>query len=163
MRVNKRTDERVAQFFQSLDSWLFWTIVHCCLTDALSLPIICSFSGISLSHSPRCLIMSFLRQSRNCVSELKEKLRFNQMKADQCTHLFRTAKNREASTGPLACLFAPSLAPLTLLIAPHCSLRSRTPLHSFIHSLIHSLSSSWESERLDVLKRPGFVPQCNDQ
>ena len=39
-------------------------------------------------------------------------------------------------TGPLA----PPLAPLAHSIAPHCSLRLRAPLRSFIQSLAHSLA-----------------------
>ena len=53
-----------------------------------------------------------------------------------------TNKNRDVSTGPLARTFARSLAPLTHLLAPDCSLCSRPPLRSlacllayFAHSL----------------------------
>ena len=38
-------------------------------------------------------------------------------------------------------LFACSLAPLTHLLAPHCLLRSRAPLRSFVHSLAYSLNA----------------------
>ena len=48
-----------------------------------------------------------------------------------------TNKNRDASTGPLTRPFAHSLAPLTRLLAPDCSLRSRPPLRSLIRSLAH--------------------------
>ena len=48
-----------------------------------------------------------------------------------------TDKNRDVSTGPLARPFARSLAPLTRLLAPDCSLRSRPPLCSLVHSLAH--------------------------
>ena len=48
-----------------------------------------------------------------------------------------TAKNKDCSTGPLACPFAHSLAPLTRLLAPDCSLRSRPPLRSLVPSLAH--------------------------
>ena len=48
-----------------------------------------------------------------------------------------TAKNTDCSAGPLACPFARSLAPLTRLLAPDCSLRSRPPLRSLIRSLAH--------------------------
>ena len=51
--------------------------------------------------------------------------------------LFRTAKNSDMSTGPLACPFAHARAPLTHSLAPPCSLRSRAPLHSFVCSLAH--------------------------
>ena len=48
-----------------------------------------------------------------------------------------TAKNTDCSTGPLACPFARSLAPLTCSLAPNCSLRSRPPLRSLVRSLAH--------------------------
>ena len=48
-----------------------------------------------------------------------------------------TTKNQDVSTGPLARPFARSLAPLTRLLAPDCSLRSRPPLRSLIRSLAH--------------------------
>ena len=48
-----------------------------------------------------------------------------------------TAKNTDCSTGPLACPFAGSLAPLTRLLASDCSLRSRPPLRSLVRSLAH--------------------------
>ena len=48
-----------------------------------------------------------------------------------------TNKNRDVSTGPLACPFARSLALLTRLLAPDCSLRSRPPLRSLVRSLAH--------------------------
>ena len=48
-----------------------------------------------------------------------------------------TNKNRDVSTGPLACPFVRSLAPLTRLLAPDCSLRSRHPLRSLVRSLAH--------------------------
>ena len=52
---------------------------------------------------------------------------------------FWTFKNRNRSTGPIASLFARSLAPLTHSLAPHCSLRSRAPrAHSFTRSVTHS-------------------------
>ena len=46
-----------------------------------------------------------------------------------------TNKKRDVSTGPLARLFAHSLAPLTCSLAPDCSLRSRPPLRSLVRSL----------------------------
>ena len=46
-------------------------------------------------------------------------------------------KNRDESTGPLACPFAHSLALLTRSIAPDCSIRSRPPLRSLVRSLAH--------------------------
>ena len=49
-----------------------------------------------------------------------------------------TNKNKDVSTRLLALLFARSLAPLTRLLAPDCSLRSRPPLRS--------LPRSWDSE-----------------
>ena len=53
---------------------------------------------------------------------------------------FRTAKNRDVSNGPFACPLTRSLTPLTHSLAPHCSLRSRAPLRSFVRSLAHSLA-----------------------
>ena len=50
---------------------------------------------------------------------------------------FRSAKNRDVSTGPLARPFAHSLAPLTRSLAPDCSLHSRPPLRSLVRSLAH--------------------------
>ena len=47
-----------------------------------------------------------------------------------------TAKSRDVSTGPLARLFAHSLAPLTHLLAPHCLLR---PFARTAHSLTPEL------------------------
>ena len=52
----------------------------------------------------------------------------------------RITKNTDWSTGPLARPFTCSLAPLTRLLAPHYSLRSRAPLCSLArlhHSLAH--------------------------
>ena len=46
-------------------------------------------------------------------------------------------KNPDVSTGPLARPFTCSLAPLTSLLAPHCSLRSRAPLCSLVCPLAH--------------------------
>ena len=40
-----------------------------------------------------------------------------------------------------------------------CFARAHPSTHLFAHSLTHSIPSSWESECLDVSKRPGFVPQ----
>ena len=48
-----------------------------------------------------------------------------------------TAKNTKCSTGPLARLFARSVAPLTRSLAPDCSLRLHPPLRSFVRSLAH--------------------------
>ena len=50
----------------------------------------------------------------------------------------RSIKNSDVSTGPLARPFARSFAPLSRSLAPHYSLRSRTPLHSFVSSLVYS-------------------------
>ena len=46
-------------------------------------------------------------------------------------------KNRDVRTGPLACPFARSLAPLTHSLAPPCLLCLRAPLRSFVCSLAH--------------------------
>ena len=62
------------------------------------------------------------------------------------TQRFRTARNRELSTGLLARPFAPLLTVLMNSLAPHCSLRSLccghsfAPLRSFVCLLAHSLS-----------------------
>ena len=53
---------------------------------------------------------------------------------------YRSAKNPDESTGPLARLFARSLAPLTRSLAPPCLLRSRATLCSFGCLLAHSLT-----------------------
>ena len=52
----------------------------------------------------------------------------------------RWAWNRDTSTGPLARPLARLLASLTNLFAPHCSLRPRAPLRSFVRSLDHLLT-----------------------
>ena len=56
----------------------------------------------------------------------------------------------DCRNGPLARLFARSLAPLTHLLAPDCSLRSRPPLRSlvcllvhFAHSLARGIVNDW--------------------
>ena len=48
----------------------------------------------------------------------------------------------DVSTGPLARPFTRSLAQLTHLLAPHCSLHSRVPQHSFVRSLACSPAHS---------------------
>ena len=48
-----------------------------------------------------------------------------------------TDKNRDVSTGPLACPFARLIAPLIRSLAPDCSLRSRPPLRSLVRSIAH--------------------------
>ena len=53
---------------------------------------------------------------------------------------FRTANNRDVSTGPFARPLARSLAPLTHSLAPHSSLRSRALPRSFVRSLAHSFA-----------------------
>ena len=62
----------------------------------------------------------------------------------------RTAKNTACSTGPLACLSARSLAPLTSSLAQHYSLCLRAPLCSlvcslahFAHSRTHGTANDW--------------------
>ena len=72
----------------------------------------------------------------------------------QTAVLGRTAKNWDISTGPLARPFAHSLAPLTRLLAPDCSLRSRPPLRSLVHSLAHfthSLARGTVNDWMDSL------------
>ena len=49
----------------------------------------------------------------------------------------RSTKNADIHTGPLACPFAKSLAPLTLLLAPHYLLCWRALLRSLICLLAH--------------------------
>ena len=58
---------------------------------------------------------------------------------------FRTTMIRDVSTGPLAHPFARSLAPLSHLLAPHCSLRS------FVHLLAHSLTPKLMGEANDSM------------
>ena len=53
---------------------------------------------------------------------------------------FRTDMIPHLSAGPLARLFACSLAPRTHLLAPHCLLCLSTPLRSFVRSFVHSLT-----------------------
>ena len=65
-----------------------------------------------------------------------------------------TNKNRDVSNGPLARPFAHSLAPLTRLLAPDCSLRSRPPLRSLVRSLAHfahSLARGTENDCMAIL------------
>ena len=64
---------------------------------------------------------------------------------------FRTTKNRDVSTGPIAHPFARSLTPLTALL---------TPLRSFVCFFAHSPPCLWESGLSEVPKRPGYVPLC---
>ena len=70
----------------------------------------------------------------------ESKINCRQGSSEASARWARKAKNRDVSTGPLACPFARSLAPLTRLLAPHCSLRSRAPLRSLVRSLAHSLA-----------------------
>ena len=63
---------------------------------------------------------------------------------------FRSAKNRVVNTGPLACPFARSLAPLTHSLAPPCLLCSRAPLCSFVCSLAH-FTHSQAVEKVRIL------------
>ena len=69
---------------------------------------------------------------------LRAQLRLFHSVACQRAQWFRTAKNRDVSSGTLARPFACLLAPLTHLLAPHCSLRLRAPRRSFVRSLTHS-------------------------
>ena len=64
------------------------------------------------------------------------------------------AKNTDCSTGPPACPFACSLAPLTRLLALDCSLCSRPPLRSLIRSLAyfaHSLLCGTVNDWMAIL------------
>ena len=70
--------------------------------------------------------------------------------------------SQDVSTGPLVCPFTRSLAPLTHLLAPPCSLRSLSYSAALICTLTRSLCSlpsSWESENFDVSKSGCFEPQ----
>ena len=62
---------------------------------------------------------------------------FRHRAKDQTSLWSKKAKNTDCSNGPLARPFARSLATLTRLLAPDCSLHSRPPLRSLIHSLAH--------------------------
>ena len=53
---------------------------------------------------------------------------------------FKTAKNRDISTGPLARPFVYSLAPLSHLLAPHRSIPLRLLPRPYIRSLTHFLT-----------------------
>ena len=61
-----------------------------------------------------------------------------------------------------------SLAPLTHSLAPHCSLRSRAPLRSFVRSLARSLTHSGAHGKetyvfeLNALISYCFNPLCDD-
>ena len=67
---------------------------------------------------------------------------------------FRTAKNRDVSTGPLVCSLVGSHHSLVRLLHTARCARAR----SFVGSLAHWVPSLWESNSLNVSKRPGFVP-----
>ena len=74
------------------------------------------------------------------------------------------------STGSFAPPLTRSLTPLTHSLAPHCSLRSRAPLRSFVRSLArsltHSLRSSWESDFclwIECVNFIQFQPSAQDQ
>jgi len=70
---------------------------------------------------------------------------------------FRSAKNRDVSTGPLARPFARLLAPLTRSLAPDCSLRSHPPLRSLIRSLARGKVYNLMSQLHIVLNHSGSV------
>ena len=56
-------------------------------------------------------------------------------------------------TGPLACLFARSLAPLTHSLAPHYLLRLRAALRSLAYSLapfVHSLARGTVNDEMAI-------------
>ena len=74
--------------------------------------------------------------------QLSENLHYNlsHWLSSAFTQWFRTSWNRDSSIGPLAHPLAHSLAPLTRLLAPHCSLCSSAPHHSFVRSRAHSLA-----------------------
>ena len=68
-----------------------------------------------------------------------------------------TNKNRDVSTGPLARQLARSLAPLTHLLARHCSLRSRAPLRSLIRFLTHFTHSLTRGTMNDLMSQNDLV------
>ena len=77
----------------------------------------------------------------------------------------RSTKNSDCSTGPLAPPFAHSLAPLTSLLAPHYSLRSRASLRSLARSLAHFAHSLARGTVIFLcLKMTWFCPivYCSD-
>ena len=77
---------------------------------------------------------------------------------------FKTAKNRELITGPIACPFPRSLGPLTHLLDPHCSLCSRAPLRSFVCSLAYSLTIElMEKKKISRLKLQADGPGLKQQ
>ena len=61
----------------------------------------------------------------------------------------KTTKNTDWSTGPLARPFTRLLAPLTRLLDPDCSLRSRPPLRSLVRSLAHFTHSLARGKVID--------------
>ena len=71
----------------------------------------------------------------------------------QSPHCGLEQTRRDVSTGPLNRPFARSLAPLTLSLAPDCSLRSRSAaLTCSLARSLRSLPRSWESEFFYVSK-----------
>ena len=68
----------------------------------------------------------------------------------------KTTKNPDASTGPLARLFACLLGLLILLLAPHCSLRSCTLLRSLTPELV----GKWMSQNEVVLSHSASVEEA---
>ena len=56
-------------------------------------------------------------------------------------------------TGSFAPLLASSLEPLTHSLRPHCSLRSRSPLRSFVRSLAHSLAPKLMGKKFLSIER----------
>ena len=78
---------------------------------------------------------------------------------------FRTAKDRDISTGPLACLFASLLALLTCVLAPHCLLHSRRSAAlicslswPFTHSQAHG-KEDFVNDMHELISYR-FNPQC---
>ena len=118
-------------------------------------------------HMPRATILHALPISPFCyqfycksywpnphylISFFLPSLNFTQIKVLYLALWCRTAKNTDCTTGPLAC----SLALLTRLLAPDCSLHSRPPLRSlarsrpplrslarFTHSLARGKVNDW--------------------
>ena len=72
------------------------------------------------------------------VLESGESVKGVRVRKEENAQWGRTAKNWVISTGPLASLFAHSLAPLTHLLAPHSSLCSAALIHLLARSITHS-------------------------
>ena len=98
------------------------------------------FRGISpvdsASDDPGCRYWGSDRFSTDDFARCHENfLRIYVAGHDEIALWSGTNMNRDVSTGPIARPFSRSLALLTLLLAPDCSLRLRPPLPSLVRSL----------------------------